>query len=142
MGTEFRTSYGALLFLHWGVAYILVTVSLGILSSWVWIFVSILILSLPFCFTILACVESPRYLSACQGKFHEARKCLRHIASVNKKPYFRGMLEGEKLIGYTDDCHLPEPDKNDESQGSLRGEFSYIPTMAGYVSVSECDAKE
>jgi len=37
------------------------------------------------------------------GKFHEARKALRHIAAVNKKPYFRGMLEGETLIGYAEE---------------------------------------
>ena len=115
MGTEFRTSYGAFIFLHWGLAYILVTVSLGIFSSWIWIFVCILGLSLPFTYILLTCVESPRYLAACQGKFHEARKALRHIAAVNKKEYFRGMLEGEKLLGYADEDHLPEPGKNDVS---------------------------
>ena len=143
MGTEFRTSYGAFLFMHWGLAYILVTASLGILTSWIWVFALILGLSLPFLYTLLTCVESPRYLAACMGKFHEARKALRHIAAVNKKPYFRGMLEGETLIGYAEEQQLPEPDeKNDVSTGSLRGEFSYIPTMAGYVSVSEADSKD
>jgi hypothetical protein len=27
------------------------------------------------------------------------------------------------------------------STNSLRGQFSYTPTMAGYVSVSECDSE-
>jgi hypothetical protein len=68
---------------------------------------------------------------------------LRKIAKRNNMPCFSGMLEGEKLIGYTEEDLIPDLDEKqiDASSNSLRGPYSYTPTMAGYVSVSECNSE-
>lgn len=93
-----------------------------------------------FCFPVTTQVhESPRYLSAIKGKYLQARLQLQHIATVNQKPAFNDMLEGEKVIGYqqeSEDAHLSNSSTRDAT-----GKLVFVPITKGIVSVSQGETR-
>ena len=46
--------------------------------------------------------DSPRFNACARGKFFYARVLLEKIANFSKRPIFCETLEGEKVIGYTE----------------------------------------
>ena len=64
------------------------------------VIVTLLIISIVINFVFV--LESPRFIAVAKGQFFKSRLILEKIAKINKKPVFCDTLEGEKVIGYTE----------------------------------------
>lgn len=98
--TSKRSTFACILWMHWGLSYIIVNFLIEVFIHWRHLYVLLFVVSLGLLGTMYFISESPRCLTANMGEFHIARMILRRIAVTNRMPYFEGMLEGEKLIGY------------------------------------------
>jgi hypothetical protein len=80
----YRGYYAMVMWMHWGFSYILVNLSLLIMTSWRGIYLMLFIVSMVLLGLSWLVHESPRALTASMGRFHVARMILRKIATVNK----------------------------------------------------------
>ena len=82
-------------------------------------FISVFVLCLASLIHFRFIEDSPRLLACARGKYFVARQILEKIANFNRQKIFCETLEGEKIIGYTENTGLFTNDFSDSSTSEM-----------------------